>query len=839
MADKKPSGQTLNNYQSQMEKKFSQQIKNSQGLEKSKNEAILSKTQNDEILKDIKKRIKDEEHLLDLMKKQGKSLDEIKDKEKFIKDLNKEGIKHLDDMLSNIRKITKEYQEHKKYQDADINGKIAIKREIAEQYANQIRYLDKLEREGQLTEELANKRQQLQDEYNKSKQREQSLTDSLIDAEDKYMTKVQKRAAQQKRIEDAQDRIQKAKIERDAVLNDKNSTVTERNEARAKYAENVKSVKDSIGNNAYEQTAIAFFAATGKSLGEMNDAMSKTLSRMNKVANTFDKAIDDAMTVYTQYMGNIDARLYGTNLTFSKMQKDISSTLGASRYVSQQKMIDNLYTLTESGIAFNLEYRAWLQTVSDRMVTTFDTLDASLTRLIRLQQADLSGASLGSEALMTKFLNSTFKDTSYLNSLYDTVAGILIDSTSQQSATNSIEYQFAVQKWLGALSSVGMSDSAVQSIAQALNWLGSGNVTELNNNSAASTLLNLSAQRAGLDYSQMLLGGTNADNINKLMKAMVVYLQDIASNTGANQVVKSAWGDILNLSMSDMRAITNLTDSDISSIYNTTSTYTKAIKELNTQSGYLGKRTSIAQQIDNVINNTLFTGASAIASNNASYLTWKGSGLIADIGSQFGGLVETVTSVIGGVGQLGTALGTLFGVSGGSVKKTIENIWDFFSSVSGNGNTGSGFGFTLYQSRGEGFTGVAGTGGGTSATKTTSSGSSYSGVATTAADISSTSSKNLTNNASSVSTSSVTSKTSSGRTADDIYSQLFEKQASIKVNVVKVADSVISDLATSMNADKISRIAAILSDGTVNTSINSSSDIYADTASIIRYVQGL
>ena len=481
-----------------------------------------------------------------------------------------------------------------------------------------------------------------------------------------------------------------------------------------------------------------------------------------------------------------------------------------------------------------MEYRAWLETVSEKMVTTFDSLDTTLTRLIRLQQADISNASLGSEALLTRFLNSKFKDTSYLNNLYDSVAGILVDSTSQQSATNSIGYQFAIQKWLGALSSVGMSDSAVQSIATALNWLGSGNVSQLNSNSQAATLLNLSAQKAGLSYSDMLLNGTNADNINKLMKAMVIQLQDISKNTKGNQVVKSAWGDILNFSMSDMRAINNLTSSDISSIYNTNATYSSSIKELNNQTNnYLSKRTSTAEQIDNVINNTLFNFGARVSSSTGSYLGWKAGNLLNDFGNNFGGLVGTGAKVVGNLISAFSTFDDLYGVLKDFITKGINQT--------GGGAIGSGFGFQLYQSRGKGFTGVSGASGGTSA-KSTVTGTSYSGVASTASDVAGTASVNLANNATKTkaNASTVTSKSSGLRDVDDIYTELFEKQTkSIKVNIVKISSSVVEDIAEAMHVSKIDSIEDVLTSGTVRTQVDNLSDIFASTANTIRYVQGL
>lgn len=107
-------------------------------------------------------------------------------------------------------------------------------------------------------------------------------------------------------------------------------------------------------------------------------------------------------------------------------------------------MLKRVSDLAESGIAYNIEERAYLATLTDRMVTTFDVLDASLTRLIRLQQADLTASQLGSEATLTQFLNSRFKDTSYLTDVYDSVSNAILDASSQFNIEDFTRYGYNV-----------------------------------------------------------------------------------------------------------------------------------------------------------------------------------------------------------------------------------------------------------------------------------------------------------------------------------------------------------------------------------------------------------
>ena len=82
--------------------------------------------------------------------------------------------------------------------------------------------------------------------------------------------------------------------------------------------------------------------------------------------------------------------------------------IGSSRYIKQTEVLQNLSKLVESGTALNLEQRAFLATVSDKIATTFNAFDASLLRIIRLQQEDSTAARLGMEAALTQNLNSMF-----------------------------------------------------------------------------------------------------------------------------------------------------------------------------------------------------------------------------------------------------------------------------------------------------------------------------------------------------------------------------------------------------------------------------------------------
>ena len=99
-----------------------------------------------------------------------------------------------------------------------------------------------------------------------------------------------------------------------------------------------------------------------------------------------------------------------------------------------------------------------------------------------------------------------------------------------------------------ALGSVGVSNATLQSLAQGINYLGTGNITGLAGNESLQRLMIAGAQAAGLPYGSMLTGGITSDNANQLLQGIVEVMQNIASTS--NQVVKSQYASLSNLTVS-------------------------------------------------------------------------------------------------------------------------------------------------------------------------------------------------------------------------------------------------------------------------------------------------
>lgn len=444
---------------------------------------------------------------------------------------------------------------------------------------------------------------------------------------------------------------------------------------------------------------------------------SNLLNGALNIGSSFNQGIKDYASLYSKYAASIDARVQGSSESFSAMSKLVRKNLAASPYVKQADMLDNLNNLITKGIAYNIEQRAFLASVSDKMVTTFDVLDDTLLKMIKLQQADSTQARLGMEATLTKQFNQMFKDTSYLSTTFDSVSQAIFDTSAQLGRAQAVEFEYIVQKWLGSMSSVGVSDQTLTQLAEGLNHLGTGNVEALASNQALQNLFVTAANRAGLEYSQILTQGLNADTANKLLGSIVDYTREISQTS--NQVVRAQYGQLFGVTMSDMTAIMNLSAEELSSISKSMLSYSGAIQETAAQLEAIPKRMHVSELIDNVVENFKTGIASNIASNAGSYITWQ----IIDFVEQLtGGIAIPTISVMGSGVDLETTVTGLMktGMVGVSTIAQIGTI------LSGLGNRGGlnldswGYEDALRRD-GAGFNGI------TSGYTSTTSGSAYIG----------------------------------------------------------------------------------------------------------------
>ena len=416
---------------------------------------------------------------------------------------------------------------------------------------------------------------------------------------------------------------------------------------------------------------------------KVEDGLVKGFNSLMGSINRLSSAIDGGISAYTKYQEGVNARLQGARIDtggyganyFSSLESSLTSAVGVTPLFSTQDMLSNLQALVQEGIASNVEQRAFIQTAKDEIATTFDASNAALLRIIRLQQQDSTAARLGMEAYLTRFLNELVENTEYLNRTFDTVQEALLEASSLMTEGASTEMEYVVQKWLGALTGVGLSESAASGIAQALGYLGSGNVESLNS-SAFQNLLVMAASRSNQSYSELLTGGLSAQSADSLMRSMVEYMAEI--NSSGNNVVRSQFASTFGLGVSDLMAASNLASSldDISGNF---LSFGGMYDELAYQLGQVSDRLTMSGKIDTYLDNLQFGLASNIASNPASAAIWRITNMISDAG---GINIPTVMTLGTGVGMNATVeqliRAGLVGVS------SLGMIGDL---VSGIGNT--------------------------------------------------------------------------------------------------------------------------------------------------------
>ena len=572
-----------------------------------------------------------------------------------------------------INKQNIEYLQNQRKQQQQKEYMLRIQRNQVEDENQRIEINEKLKRLGQ---EAVNTQILLDN----AKERQVKIDEHIARGAEANATRAERFANAQQRAnkfvekqKENQKLHQRILRENQAIIEDTASTEEERAAARERIAQEQ---EDNDNRNA---SALAESGFSSASSAEGLSTFSKILDVVSGISKKMSQNFTQAVNFQNQYMGKVDARLQSEEVQtgfFKQITDDVQSAVGASRFVSQKELLQNVAKLTENGIAYNIEQRAMLATLSDKMVTTFDVLDNTLQRMIRIQQADLTMSQLGSEALLTKFLNSQFEDTSYLNTMYDSVLAALTDSISSMDKNNATSFTYAVQKWLASLYSVGLSDQAVATIASGINALASGNINTLNSNQPLSVLMNMSATNAGLSYSDLLTQGLNASNVNDLMRSMVDYLGTIAENTTDNQVLRSQWSDVLGITLTDLRAVSNLTNNDISAIYRSNTTYDQSINETQNQLQTVVGRTAASERVQTMADNFMFNWGMNMAQNDAQYMTWYATQFV----DQLLGVVGLQNSTVGMITKVISALPML-----SSLSETLGDISNTSLSLNTSG----------------------------------------------------------------------------------------------------------------------------------------------------------
>lgn len=393
---------------------------------------------------------------------------------------------------------------------------------------------------------------------------------------------------------------------------------------------------------------------------------------------------------YTQT--EIDTRLYGSknDKTFlgsywQKMSANIAGNVAMSPLVKQADVVSNLKNLVSQGIAYNVEQRAFLDTVSDKIATTFEATDATLLKLVRIQQADTTAARLGMEAALTAFLNNMYETTEYMTQAANNIRASIYEASALMGAAEATAFEYQVQKWMGSLHSVGFSNT--EGLAGAFGKIAAGDISGLTD-SGYGNLLVMAANRAGLSIADILQNGLTDAKTNILLEAMVEYLGDIYTETKNSRVVSQQFANVYGLTASDLKAAANLAKST-TTIANQNLNYGGMITQLNTMADSMYSRTSTGEMMENLWGNLQYTIAGGIGNNPVTYAIYNIASMLDSVA---GGIAIPAFSVMGNMVDLETTVADLMrvGAVGSGLLSGIGKMIAGLGRGSGGGFSGSG-----------------------------------------------------------------------------------------------------------------------------------------------------
>lgn len=488
------------------------------------------------------------------------------------------------------------------------------------------------------------------------------------------------------------------RLEKAAKLSQKHADEEAKNkekaDKKARVAAGEAAVNDIFGKgNTLSERLDAFKKLAGdKDTGEVTagQAVKAGLAVATKALSNLVQKLETSMDQIAEQKGFIDTRLQGSNLKQSsdsywdQITKDMLGVGAVSPYFKQEDFAKNIKDLVDRGIAFDLEQRAFLMTIQNKIANTFNAADGTLLRLIRLQQEDSTAGRLGMESALNAFLNEMYENTEYLKGVAESVRGSLQEMEALMTGAEATEVEFQVQKWMGSLYSVGMSQEAVQNIAGTLGKIAAGQIDGLTGGNGAGNLLVMAANSSGKSIADILTDGLDSTETNNLLQAAVNYLASLAESSKGNNVVQQQLANVFGVKASDLRAATNLVlPGTINNVYESSMTYNNMVDRLITMADSMGDRMSMAEKLSNIWANGQYTIAGSMASTPAAYVLSKVATLLQDT---TGGIPLPFLNVMGFGVDLETTVADLMRV--GAIGTGI--LGSFGSIISGLGNSFSG-----------------------------------------------------------------------------------------------------------------------------------------------------
>ena len=419
----------------------------------------------------------------------------------------------------------------------------------------------------------------------------------------------------------------------------------------------------------------------------LEKASEAIVDKINSTANNLFNNIKNAGAQYADYVERLEVGLIGSSKNYESVSETLQKVFSMNVFFSLDEALQKTTEMVEKGISYNVELRSSLDVMSEKMAKTFDAFDATLTRLVRIQQQDSTQARLGMESLLQEYLNSNFQNSEYLHGVSDQVSALLLEAESTMSRNEAVEFEYAVQKWLGSLGSVGVSDSTLTTLAEGIGYLASGNVQALASNSSLQQLMALSISKGGgsRSYGDMLLNGISASDVSNIMTGFYNLVTEIGSSN--NMVAMSQYARIFNLSMSDITSTLNLTAEEVKSIADNMVSYQETVNRVNDELsvGNLISRTSYAEMVENIKKNTLTAIGLDMSNNVALNLMYEALDQAANLVDMFNLGIEVEPFGVGASTKIDAgALIRLTAASATYMGEWAKNIQGLSSMLSPN-----------------------------------------------------------------------------------------------------------------------------------------------------------
>jgi len=380
-------------------------------------------------------------------------------------------------------------------------------------------------------------------------------------------------------------------------------------------------------------------AASSKFWAQEKNKQEQWLKAGVVIAGKMFKALGSGLNQFldksNQHYSLFSTRLQGSRRSSDSINRAVNEAVGGSQATTQIAVLDNVASLVKSGIAHNVELRATLMTLRDKIDDTFNVDAEWLTRMVRIQQQDSTAARMGYSVELRNLLNSNFQDTSYMNSMRDQVSSALLEATSIMSAAQGAQFENVVQRWLGSMYSAGVSGSTISGLAGGIGDLGSGNIAGIQG--PMMNMLVAGSRNAGLSIGGMANQGISANDANRLMQG--IYNQIVTVAQSGNNVAMQQMAQQFGLAMSDLRAMANISPNNFNAISSSGMSYDSAITRLNQELGAVNNRTHIKERVENAFTNAMAGVAGGIAGNAGLYTSWLVAELITKSGGLGGGSV--------------------------------------------------------------------------------------------------------------------------------------------------------------------------------------------------------